>query len=100
MSGSVELLRNQAAVPGQNGIRLGHSRDVFQSFTSKPFGNLGQSDSLRIRKPEPHGQMAPQNTILSEKVLVAEQQLLIHQPVTNARRRAQWNGSRMVERSS
>jgi hypothetical protein len=80
MAGSVRLLRNQAPVPGQNGIRLGPLRDVFQSFASKPFGNLGQRDSLRIGKPQPHRQMASQNPILCDQVLVAEQQILIHQP--------------------
>jgi hypothetical protein len=46
-----------------------------------PVGNnLGQRDSLRIRKPQPHRQMASQNPILFDQVLVAEQQILIHQP--------------------
>ena len=54
---------------------------VFQRFASKPFGNLGQRDSLRIRKPQPHRQMASQNPILCDQVLVAEQQILIHQPL-------------------
>ena len=80
MAGSVKLLRNQAPVPGQNGIRLGHLRDVFQRFAAKPFGNLGQPDSLRIRKPQPHRQMASQNPILYDQVLVAQQQILIRQP--------------------
>jgi hypothetical protein len=80
MAGSVKLLRNQAPAPGQNGIRLGPLRDVFQRFASNPFGNLGQRDSLRIGKPQPHWQMASQNPILCDQVLVAEQQILIHQP--------------------
>jgi hypothetical protein len=45
MVGSVKLPRNQTPVPGQNGIRLGHLRDFFQRFASKPLGNLGQRDS-------------------------------------------------------
>ena len=78
MAGSVKLPRNQAPVPGQDGIRLGDLRDVFQRFTSKPFGNLGQSGTLWIGKPLSPLQMAPQNAILSDQVLVAEQQILIH----------------------
>ena len=39
-----------------------------------------QRDSFRIRKPQPHRQMASQNPILCDQVLVAEQQILIHQP--------------------
>ena len=66
MAGSVKLLRNQAPVPGQDGIRLGYLRDVFERFTSKPFGNLGQRDPLWIGKPQSHRQMAPQNAILSD----------------------------------
>jgi hypothetical protein len=100
MAGSVKLLRNQAPVPGQNGIRLGHLRDVFQRFASKPFGNPGQRDSLRIRKPQPHLQMASQNPILCDQVLVAEQQILIHQPCYERQEVSQWNRSRMAERPS
>jgi hypothetical protein len=44
--------------------------------------------------------MASQNPILCDQVLVAEQQILIHQPRYERRRRAQWNRSRMVERPS
>ena len=66
MEGSVKFLCNQAPVPGQNGIRLGHLRDVFQRFAAKPFGNLGQRDPLWIGKPQSHRQMAPQNAILSD----------------------------------
>ena len=39
-----------------------------------------QRDSFRIRKPQPLRQMASQNPILCDQVLVAEQQILIHQP--------------------
>jgi hypothetical protein len=38
------------------------------------------------RKPQPHLQIASQNPILRDQVLVAEQQILTH-AVTNARRR-------------
>jgi hypothetical protein len=50
-------------------------RDVFQRFAAKPLGNLGQRESLRIGKPQPHRQMASQNPILCDQVLVAEQQI-------------------------
>ena len=67
MAGSFKLLRNQAPVPGENGIRLGHLRDVFQRLATKPIGNLGQRDSLRTGKPQPHRQMASQNPILCDQ---------------------------------
>jgi hypothetical protein len=50
----------------------GDLRYVFQRFTSKSFGNLGERDSLWVRKPKPRRQMAAQDTILSGQVLVAE----------------------------
>jgi hypothetical protein len=34
----------------------------------------------RIGKPQPHRQMASQNPILCDQVLVAQQQILIHEP--------------------
>jgi hypothetical protein len=66
-------------------------------FASKPFGTLGQRDSLRIGKPQRHRQMASQNPILCDQVLVAEQQILIHTPlqtpggVSSGIDRAWWN---------
>ena len=51
VAASVKLPRNQAPVPGEDGIRLGDLRDVFQRFTSKSFGNLGERDSLWVYKP-------------------------------------------------
>ena len=51
VAASVKLPCNQAPVPGEDGIRPSDLRDVFQRFTSKSFGYLGQRGSLRIRKP-------------------------------------------------
>jgi hypothetical protein len=45
----VELLRDQPAIPGENGIRLGNARDILQSFAAESFRDLGQGGSLRIR---------------------------------------------------
>ena len=67
MAGFVKLLRNQAPVPNQGGIQLGYLRDVLQRLPCKPHGNLGRG----------HRQMAPQNTILGDQVLVAQQQFLL-----------------------
>jgi hypothetical protein len=44
--------------------------------------------------------MASQNPILCDQVLVAEQQILIHQPCYERQEVSQWNRSRMAERPS
>ena len=51
MAGAVKLPGNQTPVPSQDGIRLGDLRDVFERFPSESFANLGERDSLWVRKP-------------------------------------------------
>ena len=79
MPGSVELLGNQLSVPAENGIRFGNSRDIIQRFATKPFGDVSQRGTLRIRQPQTGGQLASQNPVLGDQVFVAEQQFLIHE---------------------
>src|SRR5215469_10603233 len=76
----VELLSNQASVPAENGIWFGHSRDVVQRLATKPFSDLGQRGSFWIGQPQPIRQMASQDAILGDQVLMAKQQLLIDEP--------------------
>ncbi len=59
------------------GIRLGHTRDILQSFAAESFRDLGQGGSLCIRKPEPGRQVGSEDAILSRQVFVAQQQFLI-----------------------
>jgi hypothetical protein len=79
MPGSVELLGNQASVPAENAIRLGHSRDIPQCSAAQPIGDLSERGSLGIGQPQAGGQLAVQNAILGDQVFVAEQQFLIHE---------------------
>src|SRR5215472_8394661 len=99
-AGTVELQRHQASMPGEKGIRLGNARDIPQSFAAESFCDLGQSGSLRIRQPEPRWQVRSEDAILGRQVFISQQQFLLTRPVTKASRRAQWNRSRMAERSS
>ncbi len=46
MFGSVELLGNQPAVPGQDGIRERGGGDQLKVFSAKPFAALSQSGAL------------------------------------------------------
>ena len=77
MPGAVELLRDQSAVPGEKGIRLGNARDILQGLASESFRDLGQGKPLRIRQSEPGWQVGSEDAVLSCQVFVAQQQLLI-----------------------
>jgi len=79
MPRSVELLSNEAPIPAENGVWFGHLRDLMQRFAAKPLGDLGQGSSLRIRQPQPGGQLGAENAILGDQVLVAQQQFLVDQ---------------------
>ena len=46
-------------------------------FAAQPLGELGQGISLRIREPQPGGQLGAENAILGDQVLVAQQQFLV-----------------------
>jgi hypothetical protein len=54
-------------------------RDFMQRFAAKPLGDLGQGRSLRIRQPQPSGQLGTENAILGDQVLVAQQQFLVNE---------------------
>src|SRR5215468_8741527 len=79
MPRSVELLSNEAPIPAEKSVWFGYLRDLMHRFAAKPLGDLGQGGSLRIGQPQPGGQLGAENAILGDQVLVAQQQLLIHE---------------------
>src|SRR5437762_2865660 len=49
LSGAVELLGDELAVPRKDGVRFGDAGDLPQSFAAQPLANFGERGSLRIR---------------------------------------------------
>ena len=77
--GSIELVRDQPAVPGQNGVGLGHTRYPGQSLAAESFADLGERGSLRIRETQTRRQLRAENAVFGGQVLVLEEQFLIDQ---------------------
>jgi len=80
MSGTVELLSNQSAVPLKYCVRFSDTGHLFQSFATQPFADFGQRDSLRISETYSLGQMRSQDAVLCSQIFILQQQLLVHQP--------------------
>ncbi len=78
--GTVKLLRNKCAVPGENRVRFDDSGHCFQGLLPQLLTNLGECCALAIRQPHTTGDLVAQDTILCHQVLVAQQQFLIDRP--------------------
>src|SRR5262249_60421393 len=76
-SGPVDLLRAQPPIPTENGVRLGHTSDILQSFAAESLRDLGQCGSLCVRQPESGRQMGSEDAVLGRQVFIAQQQFLI-----------------------
>lgn len=50
--GAVELLGYEAAIPGENRVRLCHAGDVFQRLAAEPLADLSECGSLWIRQAQ------------------------------------------------
>jgi hypothetical protein len=75
---AIELLCNQASIPGQDGGGLGHAGNLCQIFPAAALADFGERNSLRIPKPEPGRKLGTKNLILGSEVLALEEQTLVH----------------------
>src|SRR4030095_205716 len=49
--GTVKLLSDEPAIPGEDGVGLSHPRDLLQRFAAEPFSDLREARTLPIGKP-------------------------------------------------
>jgi hypothetical protein len=77
VSGSIEFLRDQFAVPGQNGVRLCNAGDLSEQLPAEALTNFGKRGSFRIGEPQTRWEMRPQKPVLGCQVFIPEQKLLI-----------------------
>jgi hypothetical protein len=68
--GTIELLSDESAIPGEDGAGLGHPRDLLQRFAADPFTDLCQRGSFRIGGPQPSGKVRSQDAILCSQIFV------------------------------
>src|SRR6516225_8298485 len=77
---AIELARDEPSVPSQNGIRQSGSRYVAECLAAQSTTNLAELRSLGVRELRPTLQLASQDLVLSGKIFIPQQQLLVHRP--------------------
>ncbi len=70
--------RDKLAVPAEDGVRLGGVRHVRKRLAAEPMTDFSERRSLGVREQEPSLELAFEDSVLSDKILIARQQLLIH----------------------
>jgi len=63
----VEFARNPPSMPCQDGVRLGDSRYLAESFAAQSIANLTESRPLSVRKPQPALQLSLQGAISARR---------------------------------
>ena len=76
---AVELVRDEPAIPGEDGVRPGHASDLLQRLPAESLTDLGQPGPLSIDQSQDRLTMRFQNPILRHEVFVLQQQFLIDQ---------------------
>ena len=71
---------NEPAVPGEDGIWLGHIGDLLKGSPAEPPADFSEGRSLGIRKADTGGKVGSKNPILGCEVFILEQEFLIDQP--------------------
>lgn len=78
MAPSVELPRDELAVPSNDGLRSNDWGRLRQSLPAKAPANFGQTDSLRVDEPQSPLDLVPENPIFCHQVFVPKQEFLVH----------------------
>jgi hypothetical protein len=75
---SVELPRNELAVPTKDGLGSNDLSHLRQSLPAEAPANFGQTDSLRVRETRSPVDLVPENPIFRHQVFVPKEELLVH----------------------
>ncbi len=76
--GTVKCLRHQLAVPGHNGVGFDDGGDLLQGFLAQLLTHRGQDLALAIAQSHVTSDLLAQDTILSDQVLIPQEELLVH----------------------
>src|SRR5712691_4308048 len=72
------LLLGARAVPGEDGVGLGNSGDLFQALLAQLLANLGECSPLVLRELHAPLDLLAQNAILCDEVYIAKPELFVH----------------------
>jgi hypothetical protein len=75
--GPVELVGNEPAVPGEDGIGFGDTGDLLERSATEPFADLSEGGSFRIGKAHTGWKVLSQDPSFGDQVLILEQEFLI-----------------------
>jgi hypothetical protein len=78
--GAVELVGNEAAVPGEDGIGFGDTGDLLERSATEPLADLSKGGSFGIGKAHTGWKVLSQYPIFGDQVFILEQESWIDQP--------------------
>ncbi len=70
---AVELLGDQAAMPGENGLRRDDGCNLREDLAAEPLTDLGQFSTFSVAELETAADLSTQNAILRGEVLATEE---------------------------
>ena len=77
---AIEFAGDQLAVPGQDGVRPGHSCDLAENLAAQAMADLAERGPLGVRELQPPFQLGLQDAVFGGQIFVPRQQLLVHRP--------------------
>jgi hypothetical protein len=80
LPGTIELLRHQPAVPGQNGIRLHDRGHLCQCLLAQALADLSQGLPVPFSQSDATSELPTKDTIFRRQILVVTQEFLIDRP--------------------
>jgi hypothetical protein len=77
---AIEFAGDQLAVPGQDGVRAGHSCDLAENLAAQAMTDLAERGPLGVRELQSTFQLGLQDAVFGGQIFVPRQQLLVHRP--------------------
>jgi hypothetical protein len=78
--GAVEFSCNESAIPGEDSIGFGDTRDLLEPCAAQSLSDLSEGRSLWIGKGHTAGKVGSEDAILGYEGFILEQEFLIDQP--------------------
>jgi hypothetical protein len=79
--GGINQLIDERAVPGENRVRLGNCRDLFQGLLAQLLANVGKGFALAVRQLHTTAQLLVEGTVLRYKVGITQPELFVNRAV-------------------
>jgi hypothetical protein len=75
---ALTLLVDERAVPGEDSVRLGNGRELFQRLLAELLADLSQYFAIAVRQVQPTVDLLAEEAVLSYQILVAQPELFVN----------------------